>query len=76
MNKWGTKNNIKWVIIEVKWVIIETAPLTASGLNEIVAAGMSRSQCLAIAKAIGYKIGRRYQIVKLDDLYKEKPDAE
>lgn len=64
-NEWGFKSKIKWVLID-------EAPLTGSGLNEILYAAEYRSSLVKIAKIFGLKLTGRnayYKIVKLEDCY-------
>lgn len=66
MSKYGYKNNIKWVLIRL-------APLTASGLNEILAGGETKALVQAFAGDMGIMPTPRrgYDIVKLEDLRRE-----
>jgi hypothetical protein len=69
IHQWGFIN-------KTKWVLVDAAPLTGSGLNEIVAAAETKDKLKKIAKLLGYKITGRnayWEIVKLDDI-KNKPE--
>ena len=60
-NKWGFKDN-------TKWALIESAPYTASGLNEILATAETKGNLLKIARLYSVKLeGGRYQIIKAND---------
>jgi hypothetical protein len=59
-NRWGYKN-------KTKWILIEEAPLTKSGLNEILFAATTKKQLIEIAKLFDLKLTGRnswYSIVK------------
>lgn len=60
VNEWGFKN-------KVKWALFESAPLTGSGLNEVIATAEYKSDLLALAKARKIKVTEsgRYQIIKI-----------
>jgi hypothetical protein len=63
VNKWGYLN-------KTKWALVEEAPLTASGLNEILATAETKKQMQAIAECLGFTPRARnwYKIVRLDGI--------
>lgn len=65
IHQWGFVN-------KTKWVLVDAAPLTGSGLNEIVAAAETKDKLKKIAKLLGYTLtghnGTLYVIVKLDSI--------
>jgi hypothetical protein len=64
--------------LKMKWVLVEAAPLTASGLNEIITGAPTKDLVWAMAGtlSIGPKQIRtgRYQIVKLADIYQKEEE--
>jgi hypothetical protein len=54
----------------LKWVVVEPAPLTGTGLNEIVGASMTKAGAEAAAKDIyrTKKWRRRAQVMRRDEL--------
>lgn len=69
IHQWGFKSKIEWVMVEI-------APLTASGLNEILIGGPTKKDVKAMAKALGFLLGKNssVQIIKLSDA-ERKPDS-
>lgn len=70
IEQWGSKNKIKWVLVEA-------APLSESGLNEILFGADTKKNLETIAKTLDYQIAGRnapYEIVKLEDL-KQKEES-
>jgi hypothetical protein len=67
LTQWGYLNKAKWALIEV-------APLTASGLNEILFTAQYRSQIVEMSSRFGLRTGPRssYTIVRLDKLPKKE----
>lgn len=59
--------------LNIKWVVVEIAPLTASGLNEIILGGQSGFMTKKMATDLGYKVTKtgRYQLHKLADIYQK-----
>lgn len=52
------------------WVLIRRAPLTASGLNEVLAMAETKDKLNLVAKVLGYPLGRRsqYKMVRWADI--------
>lgn len=70
IHQWGFIN-------KCKWVLVDAAPLTGSGLNEIVAAAETKAKLKQIAKLLGYRITGRnayWEIVRLDSIKDKEPD--
>lgn len=65
IHKWGFLN-------KTKWVLIEAAPLTGSGLNEILIAGPTKKDVSTMAKACGFKLGPFFKVIKLEDIKENK----
>ena len=64
IHQWGFKSKIKWVLIE-------EAPLSESGLNEIIAAGETKKGLQAYAGNLGIKLSGRnsfHSIIRLDSI--------
>lgn len=61
-NRYGHKNNMKWVLIE-------NAPYTASGLNEIKAGAETKTVLMKLSRLLGIKPtpAGRYQIHKVEE---------
>lgn len=63
VNKYGFSNRLNWVLYK-------HAPLTASGLNEILIATHTRNEAERVAKFLGLKVSLngQYRIAKLKDI--------
>lgn len=66
LSNWGT-------VTKMRWVIVDPAPLTASGLNEILAGAMTKVQAEKLATLLGYNITGKnspHKLVRITDLIK------
>lgn len=69
IHQWGFKSKIKWVLIE-------EAPLSASGLNEIIAAAETKKALQEFAKTLGIRLTGRncfHSIIRLDSIKESEP---
>lgn len=57
--------------LKMKWVVVNAAPITGSGLNEILFGGPTALLTKKMATDMGYKVTDTgpYQLVKLADIY-------
>lgn len=65
VSKWGYKNM-------TKWALVEAAPLTASGLNEIICTATTKDELLMIKQLFKLR-GSGYAMVKLADMMQPSP---
>lgn len=65
----STVPNQNGYLNKAKWMLVEKAPLTASGLNEVLVMAETKDTLLKIASLLGYKVTARggYHAVKLED---------
>lgn len=55
MNRWGT------TAAPIKWAVVDAAPLTGSGLNEMMGAFRTRSEAVEFLKGLGPTAASRRQ---------------
>jgi hypothetical protein len=64
IHQWGFKSKLKWALIE-------EAPLSDSGLNEIIAAGATKKDLQMYAGNLGIRLTGRncfHSIIRLDSI--------